>query len=108
DILEEIVGDIRDEDDQDEVQPIIALKDGRFLVDPIVSLGDLESELDLHLEVPEDTHVETLGGLVHATLGYLPAPGAEVDLGPCKVRVLKVEGTRMEQVVLERKAPVAE
>jgi len=101
DILEEIVGDIKDEDDHDEEQPLVRLKDGKFLIDPIISLSDLEFELGVHLDVPEDSHVETLSGLIHATLGSLPAQGAEVDLGLCRVKILKVEGTRMEKVLLQ-------
>ena len=100
DILEEIVGDIKDEDDHDEEAPIVRLKDGKFLVDPLISLSDLEFELDFHLEAPEDSHVETLSGLIHATLGSLPAQGTEINLGPCKARILKVEGTRMGKILL--------
>jgi len=100
DILEEIVGDIRDEDDQDEEEPFVRLKDGKFLVDPLISLSDLEYELDTHIEVPEDSHVETLSGLIHATLGSIPSQGTEISMGYFKVRILKVEGTRMEKVLL--------
>jgi len=105
DILEEIVGDIRDEDDHDEEQAIVPLKDGKYLVDPLISLGDLEHELSIHFEMPEDSHVETLSGLIQATLGSLPAQGTELTLGPCKVRVLKVDGPRMEKLLLQLTPP---
>lgn len=100
DILEEIVGDIRDEDDYDEEQPIIRLKDGRFLIDPTINLDDLEFELDLTMEVPEDAHVETLSGLIQATLGSIPAQGTELTIGPCKIKVVRMSGTRMEKVLI--------
>lgn len=100
DILEEIVGDIRDEDDHDEEQPIIKLKDGRFLVDPTINLDDLEFELDVSMQVPEDAHVETLSGLIQATLGSIPVQGAQLTIGPCKIKVLRMSGTRMEKVLI--------
>jgi CBS domain containing-hemolysin-like protein len=105
DILEEIVGDIKDEDDRDEEQPIARLKDGNYMVDPYISLSDLEFELDLHLEAPQDSHVETLSGFIHATLGSLPIKDAVIDLGPCKVKILEVEGTRMEKLLLMPNKP---
>lgn len=100
DILEEIVGDIRDEDDHDEEQPIVKLKDGRFLVDPTINIDDLEFELDLTLEVPEDAHVETLSGLIQATLGSIPSQGEQLTIGRCKIKVLRMSGTRMEKVLI--------
>jgi CBS domain containing-hemolysin-like protein len=100
DILEEIVGEIRDEDDFDEEHPIQKLKNNKFLVNPIISLGDLEDELEIPIEVPEDSHVETLGGLIQATLGSLPQVGTEVKIGTFRVKILKLDGVRMEKVLL--------
>ena len=45
DILEEIVGEIRDEDDVDEEDDVQKLKDGRYILDPLMTLSDLEYEL---------------------------------------------------------------
>ena len=100
DILEEIVGDIRDEDDLDEELQIKRLKDGKFIINPLITLGDLEDELGIALKAPEDSHVETLSGLIHSTLESLPAPGTELNLGVCKVKILKIEGTRMGKILL--------
>ena len=100
DILEEIVGEIRDEDDMDEDDDVQKLKDGRYIVDPLMTLSDLSDELDIELEPPENSHVETLSGLIQATLGIIPAPGAEVKVQGYTFRVLKMDGTRMEKVML--------
>lgn len=100
DILEEIVGEIRDEDDMDEDEDVQKLKDGRYIVDPLMTLSDLEDELDVSLEAPENSHVETLSGLIQATLGIIPSPGAEVKIQGYTFRVLKMDGTRMEKVML--------
>lgn len=100
DILEEIVGEIRDEDDDEEDEDVQKLKDGRYILDPLVTLSDLEYELGVALDVPEGSHVETLSGLIQATLGMIPAAGTEVEIQGYKFRVLKVDGTRMEKVLM--------
>ena len=100
DILEEIVGEIRDEDDVDEDEDVQKLKDGRYILDPLMTLSDLEYELGVELEAPENSHVETLSGLIQATLGVIPSPGAEVSIKGYTFRVLKMDGTRMEKVLM--------
>ena len=100
DILEEIVGEIRDEDDVDEEDDVQKLKDGRYILDPLMTLSDLEYELGVELEAPENSHVETLSGLIQATLGIIPSPGAEVVIKGYTFRVLKMEGNRMEKVLM--------
>lgn len=98
DILEEIVGEIKDEDDEDD--GVQKLKDGRLILDPLITLSDLEYELKIKLKVPENSHIETLSGLIQATLGTIPSPGAEVEIEGYKIRVLAMDGTRMEKVLL--------
>lgn len=100
DILEEIVGEIRDEDDDEEDEDVQKLKDGRYILDPLMTLSDMEYELGVELEAPEDSHVETLSGLIQATLGRIPVAGTEVEIQGYKFRVLKVDGTRMEKVLM--------
>lgn len=100
DILEEIVGEIRDEDDDEEDEDVQKLKDGRYILDPLMTLSDMEYELGVELEAPEGSHVETLSGLIQATLGTIPVAGTEVEIQGYKFRVLKVDGTRMEKVLM--------
>lgn len=100
DILEEIVGEIRDEDDMDEDEDVQKLKDGRYILDPLMTLSDLSDELEVDLEAPENSHVETLSGLIQATLGIIPSPGAEVKIQGYTFRVLKMDGARMEKVMM--------
>lgn len=76
DVLEEIVGEIADEYDNDEVAPIEDLGDGRYRVSarlPIEDLGELYDR-----EFDEDLDVDTVGGLLALELGRVPLPGAEV------------------------------
>ncbi len=77
DILEEIVGDIRDEHD-DEEAPIIDLGDGRLLVDASVPISDLSRYLGADL--PEDGDYNSLGGFIVDRLGRLPGVGASVTV----------------------------
>ncbi|MGC0364672.1 CBS domain containing-hemolysin-like protein [Rhodococcus sp. 27YEA15] len=75
DVIEEIVGEIADEYDQDETPPVEDLGDGRFRVSARLPIEDLGELFDLELENDE---VETVGGLIGYVLGRVPLPGSEV------------------------------
>ena len=72
DVIEEIVGDIRDEHDNDE-PPIIDLGDGRLMVDAGVPIADLSRYLGI--ELPEGAHYNSLGGFIVDRLGQVPSVG---------------------------------
>ena len=72
DLIEEIVGEIRDEYDEDEEDPIRRLSDREFLVEGSLHLDDLNRELVLHLE-SED--YDSIGGYMIGLLDHLPRPG---------------------------------
>ena len=76
DILEEIVGDIRDEYDEDEEDELIQLSDGQYLVEGAMKLDDLNHKLNLEL-TSED--YDSVGGWVIDRLEHLPAQGEEVE-----------------------------
>ncbi|MGE3273167.1 MAG: hemolysin family protein [Chloroflexota bacterium] len=95
DLLEEIVGEIRDEYDVNEEMPIQKLDEYESIVDARVSIRDLNEELDLHLDVEE---LDTLGGLVYHELGKLPIEGDEVRVNGCMVTVLSTEGRRIKKL----------
>ena len=102
DILEEIVGEIYDEKDASAPR-VEMLRPGVYQVDPMISLDDLEEELqvDLDLEHIEETlDVETLGGLIQAKLGAMPRKGSRVTCGPIQARVLKVDGLRIVRALV--------
>jgi CBS domain containing-hemolysin-like protein len=95
DLLEEIVGEIRDEYDVNEELPIQRVDDHECVVDARVSIRDLNEALDVHLDVEE---LDTLGGLVYHELGKLPQEGDEVRVNGCLVTVLSTQGRRLKKL----------
>ena len=100
DIVEEIVGEIKDEDDLEEDAMIQKLKDGRYIFNPLITLSDFEDATEIELKEPEGIHVETVSALILAKLGTIPSAGAEVDISGYRFRVLRMEGTRMTKAML--------
>jgi putative hemolysin len=99
DILEQIVGEIRDERDEEEVADIVARDGRRFWVSGRLTLDEL-SEVTEHAFEAED--VTTVGGLVYATLGRVPRAGETLTLQGFRVVVEKVVGRRIRRVYFER------
>lgn len=105
DILEEIVGDIRDEYDEDEENELVKVKDGEYLVNGSMKLDDLNDKLGLNL-TSED--YDSVGGLVIGHLDHLPVQGEEVSLPGVRLKVERVEKKRIERVhVYLLKKPLA-
>ena len=102
DIIEEIVGDIRDEHDLD--APIQPMGDGRMVVDASVALADLS--LILGKPLPEDGEFESLGGLLVSRAGRVPKVGATVHVGGLKFIVREADEKRVVKVeVVPDRAP---
>lgn len=95
DILEQIVGEIRDERDTDEVAPIQHRSDGSYEVDGGVALSELEGLLG-HTFGRQD--VSTVGGLILAELGHVPKTSEEVVLDGYRFRVDFVSRRRIRRV----------
>ena len=95
DLLEEIVGEIRDEYDVNEEMPIQRIDASISIVDARVSIRDINEELDLHLDVEE---LDTLGGLVYHELGKVPTEGDEVRMNGCLITVMSTDGRRIKKL----------
>jgi len=99
DVVEAVVGDLRDEFDVDEREPGIRHLDSRrYDIDGSVPLGVVNDELDSEFE---SDGVETIGGLVLARLGQVPEPGDQVTADGHRIEVAAVDGTRISAVVVQ-------
>jgi CBS domain containing-hemolysin-like protein len=100
-LLEQIVGDIRDEHDIEE-PPIADLGDGRLLVDASVSIADLSRYLGADLPTDGDYH--TLAGFVVAELGAVPAVGTRLKAFDLDFEVKEADERRVLKVEITRRA----
>jgi len=105
DLIEEIVGEIRDEYDIEE-RPVERLKDGSLVVDAALSVRDLKEEYGL--PIPESPLYETLGGFVMAQLQNVPRSGAITHYGQHKFTIVDMEGRRIMKVKVEKATEPAE
>lgn len=101
DVLEEIVGEIQDEYDNEEptisqVDPTIWIADAR------ISLADLNDQTGLHLATEE---VDSLGGLVYEQLGSIPQVGDTVEVGDVTITVQSVQGLRPAKLEIVQRQP---
>jgi putative hemolysin len=101
DMIEEIVGEIRDEYDVEESM-IEEVSENEALFDARVSIRDVNDTLDLDIE---DEDFDTLGGLLYHELGKVPSVGDEVRVDGAVVTVLSTNGRRVRQVRVTRVAP---
>ncbi len=77
DLLEEIVGEIQDEHDDDDDSPISQLGDGRFIVDASIPIAELNRQVGL--ELPDGEEYNSLGGYIVEVMGKVPAVGTFLD-----------------------------
>ncbi len=115
DLLEQIVGDIADEHDQDEGELWVSEAPGVYLVQSRMELDDFEEIAGLHIAHPDhDEEVETLGGLVFRLSGRVPARGEivfhedghEFEVVDADARRIKRLRVRLRDA--ERAAPAVE
>jgi CBS domain containing-hemolysin-like protein len=94
DVLEEIVGDIRDEHDEPEEELYQRIDDHTYHVDARIDLDDLNDLLNIHIDT-ESFDFETLGGLIFHITGEIPSEGDEVSYPPLALHVQSVENNRI-------------
>lgn len=98
DMLEEIVGEIRDEYDEDEEDEVTEITPDEYLVSGSAKLDDLNEQLGLDLE-SED--YDSIGGLVIGLLDHLPDAGESVDYENLHLIVERVEKNRIDKIRLQ-------
>ncbi len=100
DLLEEIVGEIRDEYDLE--SPVIHLSDGSLLIDASISIRDLKE--DHQIAIPESAEYETLGGFLMAALQKVPKVGDVVVTEGKRLTIVEMVGQRISKVKFEKVA----
>jgi CBS domain containing-hemolysin-like protein len=103
DLLEEVVGEILDEQDVGEVPPLVRQNDGRFEVEGRVTLDVARRDLGLQ---PDDVPpgVETIGDYLVRRLGAPPNPGDAIDVNGVRLEVIEVRDGRVRRL---RGTPIA-
>ena len=104
DLLEEIVGEIRDEYDREERGPVEHLPDGSMVIQGSTLLKDLKSDYGLPFE--ESPDYLTLAGFVLAQLKRIPRGGERVEYNGYRLTIVDMEGRRIVRVKLEETKPV--
>lgn len=99
DIVEEIVGDIRDEYDTTEVVESVQINENEYAVDASINLHDFNNLFDVELPTDES---DSLGGYLYQQFGKVPEVGATLETGGLRLRVESVEGVRIRLVHVER------
>ena len=105
DLLEEIVGDIRDEYDEDETEEFTRVNDREYLVDGSAKLDDVNEKLNLKLE-SED--YDTLGGFVIGLLDHLPVTGESAEFEQVRFVVERMQKKRVELIRVILPGPLKE
>ena len=100
DLVEEIVGEIEDEHDEESAPMIVPAGENEFVADARTELEGLEATLGGHLEFGEDAEeVDTLGGLVFSKVGRVPVRGELIDLpGDYELEILDADPRRIKRV----------
>ncbi len=99
DIIEEIVGEIQDEYDDEE--PLFEWRDEDkiLIADARIDIEDLN--VVLNVELPQNGY-ETLGGFIYNVLGHVPQPGETLEHGHLFIEILEVEGQRITRVKISK------
>jgi putative hemolysin len=98
DILEQLVGDLSDEFDDDDEPTIVRIREDRWLVDGQTHVDKVEEELGV--TIPEGDYV-TIAGFILDLAGEIPAAGTIYAHGEWTFRVQSVERRRISQIVIE-------
>jgi CBS domain containing-hemolysin-like protein len=97
DLLEEIVGEIQDEFDEEEPMKVI-VRDGEAILDGRADIDEMGELVDPALELEDDEEYDTVGGFVYHRIGRVPVVGDTVAVDPFKITVIKVTGRRVGKV----------
>lgn len=97
DLIEEIVGEIRDEFDMDELETVTKIEENRYEIDGSMKLSDLEDNIGIKLE---SENYDSLGGYVIELLDHLPTEGETVKKDGITLKVVSMDKNRIDRVAI--------
>jgi len=97
DIIEEILGEIEDEDETTTSDEIIQLEDGSYMVDGSAEIRKIEVLYDREIEADDFT---TVAGLIINELGHVPEIGEQLDFKGLRFKVVEADGKRVNRIRL--------
>ncbi len=98
DLLEEIVGDIRDEYDIDEEDEFKQLSENEYLIEGQMKIDDLNDRLGFHLS---SENYDSVGGLIIENLDRIPAAGDSILLDNIRLTVQKLDNKRIDRILVK-------
>ncbi len=105
DLLEEIVGEIQDEYDEEE--PLVErLDEDRARIDGRAAVEDMLDIWDIKIPLEDDDEYDTVGGLVYHRVGGIPRPGDEVRVDGLRLTVETTDGRRVGKVMVVRERAI--
>lgn len=98
DVLEEILGDVQDEFD-DEEKDFRQISESKFIVNGLYRIEEFFEYFNIQKEEDE---VDTLGGYVQKTLGCIAKQGDEINIDNLKIKVIEIEDRRIKKLLVEK------
>ena len=99
DILEEIVGDIADEYDEEEESLFLLLPEGGWLIDARMNIFDIKDQFDI--EIPQTGDYDTIGGYIFHETGTIPGKGYIIRKPDFELEVLRSNDRRVEKLRIQ-------
>jgi putative hemolysin len=108
DVVEEIVGEIRDEHRRHEEQKFAQRDDGSWLIDGAASIADMVDRLELKTDDSwEGRGFSTIAGLILDRLGHIPTIGDKAEWDGLELEVMDMDGQRIDRVLVTPKSQEA-
>ena len=102
DLIEEIVGNILDEYDEEE-NPISKIDENKYIIIGNIPIQELNQELDVKLDEGNNEY-DTIAGLIVSKIDRIPSPKdqIELDIDDIHIKVLEINGTRIKKILIEK------
>lgn len=105
DVLEELVGEIADEHDEEVIHPIVRRDDGSLLIDGVARIEEVKDVLNVHqLPGEEHEHFDTMAGFLLSQFGRIPELGEQVQWQEWSFEVVDMDGLRIDKVLVTKTA----